>query len=254
MRHRQGPPGLGDQGELLQVFINLLVNAAQAIPAGRADENVIRVVCTSDGGKVVVEISDTGEGVAPELRARIFDPFFTTRHVGEGTGLGLSISRGIVQRLGGDLSADSTPHVGSSFRVTLPSRRVRSCKACPRVGSDSSWSTTSPPFPASWRGRSPHTRWWCTNNPTRALSELRAGARFDGILLDVMMPAMTGIEFHAALAAIDPTQQDHVAFMSGGAFTRETQVFLEHTTRPQLAKPFSVAQLKAVVARLAAGD
>jgi CheY-like chemotaxis protein len=88
---------------------------------GDASRNEIRVATRTDGpGRVVVEIADTGAGIAPELVDRIFEPFFTTKPVGVGTGLGLSICRGIVTALGGDITVESTPGAGTTFRVVLP--------------------------------------------------------------------------------------------------------------------------------------
>ncbi|HET7501259.1 MAG TPA: ATP-binding protein, partial [Kofleriaceae bacterium] len=115
------PQVIADDGRLTQVFINLLVNAAHAIPEGRFDRNRITVrTRTDEQGLAVVEIEDTGKGIAPELVSRVFDPFFTTKDVGEGTGLGLSICHGIVSGLGGQISIDSVPGRGTTFRVVLP--------------------------------------------------------------------------------------------------------------------------------------
>jgi len=89
---------LASEGRLTQVFVNLLVNAAQAIPDGEANDNEIRITTREESGRVVVEIRDTGTGIAPEDLPRIFEPFFTTKAKGVGTGLGLSISHTIVTR------------------------------------------------------------------------------------------------------------------------------------------------------------
>ena len=106
--------------ELNQVFLNLLVNAAQAIGPGRG----LIVVRSGDAGdEVWVEVEDDGSGIAPEHLARVFDPFFTTKPVGRGTGLGLSLSYGIVQKHHGRIDVRSEPGRGSCFRVTLPVRR-----------------------------------------------------------------------------------------------------------------------------------
>src|SRR4029079_11425803 len=103
------------------VFINLLVNAAHAIPEGHSDQNRITVrTRTDDQGRAVIEVEDTGRGMPPEVQARVFDPFFTTKSVGEGTGLGLSICHGIISGLGGQISIDSTLGQGTVVRVVLP--------------------------------------------------------------------------------------------------------------------------------------
>jgi two-component system NtrC family sensor kinase len=105
--------------QLSQVFMNLLMNAAQAIPNfGRI---TVRTAC--DGDEVTVAICDDGVGMSAETVAKIFDPFFTTKPVGKGTGLGLSVSYGIVERHGGPIEVASEPGVGSTFTVHLPVRR-----------------------------------------------------------------------------------------------------------------------------------
>lgn len=91
-----------------QVLMNLLLNAAHAIPEGAPDENEIRVATRIDSeGRAIVEVHDTGSGIPTEIQGRLFDPFFTTKPVGAGTGLGLSICHGIVRSFGGDLTFES---------------------------------------------------------------------------------------------------------------------------------------------------
>jgi PAS domain S-box-containing protein len=107
-----------------QVFLNLLVNAVQAIEAARRPEGGhVRVALRAEPGRQVVEISDDGPGIAPEAMSRLFDPFFTTKPVGEGTGLGLAISHGIVTGHGGTIEVRSTPGQGATFLVALPTSR-----------------------------------------------------------------------------------------------------------------------------------
>lgn len=105
--------------QLNQVFMNLLVNAAHAIPT----RGVITIRTSSDGECVSIAISDTGTGMAPDVARRIFDPFFTTKPVGQGTGLGLSVSHGIVERHRGTIDVTSVPGQGTTFCVRLPIRR-----------------------------------------------------------------------------------------------------------------------------------
>ncbi len=104
--------------QLNQVFLNLLVNAVQATPAGRRGTVTVRCGAQNDG--VWVEIADTGVGIPAENLSRIFDPFFTTKPIGEGTGLGLSLSYGIVQKHGGKIEVDSEVGFGTTFRISLP--------------------------------------------------------------------------------------------------------------------------------------
>jgi signal transduction histidine kinase len=106
-------------GQLAQVIINLVTNAAKAIPPARHGRVVIRLG-TGTGGSARLEVSDDGEGMAKEVVARVFDPFFTTRRPGEGTGLGLPICHSIVTAHGGTITASSEPGRGSTIRVELP--------------------------------------------------------------------------------------------------------------------------------------
>jgi signal transduction histidine kinase len=110
-----------DDARLGQVFINLLVNAAQAIPAGDPAAHEIRLVTTTDAaGRAVVEVHDSGPGIPAAVLGRIFDPFFTTKPVGVGTGLGLSICHNIVTGMGGEIDVVSREGAGAVFRVALP--------------------------------------------------------------------------------------------------------------------------------------
>ncbi|MDP9585651.1 UNVERIFIED_ORG: NO-binding membrane sensor protein with MHYT domain/nitrogen-specific signal transduction histidine kinase [Burkholderia contaminans] len=111
--------------QLNQVFMNLLVNAAHAIP----ERGVITIRTSSDDEQVSIAISDTGTGMTPDIVRRIFDPFFTTKPVGQGTGLGLSVSHGIVERHRGTIDVTSEPGRGTTFRIRLPIRRAEASES-----------------------------------------------------------------------------------------------------------------------------
>ncbi|HYH99897.1 PAS domain S-box protein, partial [Hyalangium sp.] len=117
------PPVEGSEGRLGQVFLNLLINAAQAIPQGQPEHNEIRIKLRTVQGHVIVEMRDTGAGIPPEMRSRIFDPFFTTKPAGVGTGLGLFVCQGIVTRFGGEISMESEVGRGTTFRIIFPTAR-----------------------------------------------------------------------------------------------------------------------------------
>jgi len=234
-----------------QVFLNILVNAAQAIPEGRADSNEIRVTTSLDAdGHVVISIADTGLGMQPEIVSRLFTPFFTTKPVGVGTGLGLSICQRLVKNFGGQIAVESTPGQGTTFRIVLP---VASPDADPEEDPIVS-------APASRRGRilivddeklvgrtmrraleSRHDV-TATTNAREALARIEAGERFDVILCDLMMPDMTGMDFHAALLGLTPSLASQMIFLTGGAFTPLARAFLEKTTNAWLEKPFDIEQ------------
>jgi two-component system, NtrC family, sensor kinase len=110
------PPVHGDKNQLQQVFVNLCLNACEAM----LDGGTLMVSSRCDGDRVVVDITDTGCGIKREHLDKIFEPFFTTKPVGKGTGLGLSVTYGIVQQHGGTMEVESQEGKGSTFRITLP--------------------------------------------------------------------------------------------------------------------------------------
>jgi PAS domain S-box-containing protein len=252
------PPVRANEARLGQVFINLFVNAAQAMPEGNIEHNELRVVGRTDAlGNAVVEIHDTGCGIPPDHLDRIFEPFFTTKPVGEGTGLGLAICHGLVTSLGGTLSVQQTEvGKGTVFRVVLPAAKAtsESVHLAPR----------QVPKPKS-RGRilviddekelTDVTREglaglhdvMTTQDARQALEWIGGGARFDLILCDMMMPLMTGMEFHMRLATLDPGQADRVVFMTGGAFTPRAREFLARLPNLRLEKPFDLGHVLAMV-------
>jgi signal transduction histidine kinase len=121
-RYADVPPVDANEGRLGQVFLNLLVNAGQAIPKGNPDGNTIAISAGAEDERVFVEIADTGTGIPTDVLPRIFDLFYTTKPVGVGTGLGLAICHRIVTGLKGEITVDSTVGRGTTFRVSLPRR------------------------------------------------------------------------------------------------------------------------------------
>ena len=103
-----------------QVFLNLVMNAAQAMDRRRSDNRIRVATRTLEDGNAAVDVADTGCGIPESLRQRIFDPFFTTKPIGQGTGLGLSICHGIIAAMGGRIELESDVGRGSVFRVVLP--------------------------------------------------------------------------------------------------------------------------------------
>ncbi len=113
------PSVLGSSNRLQQVFLNLFMNARDAMPSG----GMLEVRSSATNGYVEVEVTDTGIGIQRESLTRIFDPFFTTKATGRGTGLGLSVSYGIIQEHAGKIEVRSTPGKGASFRLEFPTAR-----------------------------------------------------------------------------------------------------------------------------------
>ncbi|MCK6591055.1 MAG: PAS domain S-box protein, partial [Polyangiaceae bacterium] len=248
-----------NEGLLVQVFINLVVNAAQAIPEGTADRHEIRVVTRADNeGRAVIEVRDTGPGIPPEIRERIFEPFFTTKPVGVGTGVGLAICHGIVSAHGGEIGVDSEVGKGSVFRVTLPSAGPESVQAMETKVAPSTRE-------AHRRGRLlviddevklgkaiahelslEHDAEVVTSGE-EALARFRRGERYDVILCDLFMPAMPGMTLYEELRRIAPCQADRMIFLTGGAFTAGARKFLAEIANHSLEKPFDMDRLRDMV-------
>jgi PAS domain S-box-containing protein len=262
IRHRAGlikeyrsvPPIEANESRIGQVFLNILVNAAQAMPVGSAAENTIRVTAgADDAGNVIVEVSDTGPGIPKDVLGRIFDPFFTTKPVGVGTGLGLWICQGIISALNGTITVESEAGLGATFRVVLPSRNG----ALP-VPTEVTKEVRAPAGP---RGRvlvvddevafgrtlagvlGDEHDVVSTSSGRDALLLLRDDARFDAILCDLMMPNFTGMDLYETIVRERPALAPKFVFVTGGAFTPRARQFLEQVPARRIGKPFDIATL-----------
>ena len=251
-----------DEARISQVFVNLLVNAAQSIPEGDVQQNQVGISTRTDAlGRCVVEITDTGCGIAPEILDRIFDPFFTTKAIGEGIGLGLSICHRIVSAIGGELTAQSELGVGSTFRILLP-------PAALAVAHEQKAQPTTAPPSSGLRGRvliidddplivgllcrilDKQHDVTCLTDGKPALDLLLSGHRYDVILCDLMMPGTNGMDIYAALSGALPEQVQRLVFVSGGAVTPGTRKFIEDIPNRLVEKPFSANQIRTLVSDL----
>ncbi|WP_224242980.1 two-component regulator propeller domain-containing protein [Hyalangium gracile] len=254
---------LGDETRLGQVFLNLLVNAAQAIPEGRADQHEIRVsLRRNERDHIVATVSDTGSGIPPEVLPRIFEPFFTTKPVGVGTGLGLSICHSYIQNMGGEIRVRSEVGKGTTFEVELPPAPKDPSGAHPVIPAADLAATArgrlmiidDEPLLISALSRTlaPEHEVVSFTSARQALERLRAGERYALILCDLMMPEMTGMELHDVLREEAPSQAERMVFLTGGAFTEAARTFLDSTHLPWLEKPFEPEALRARVRALLA--
>jgi PAS domain S-box-containing protein len=258
--YRQTPLVEADDARLGQVFINLLVNAAQALPASGNGHNEIRVVSYTDTeGRAAIEFRDTGSGIPEALIDRVFDPFFTTKPVGVGTGLGLSISRNIVLGLGGEITVTSVEGRGTTFRVVLPAapaalqQAALSARPAPLAGAGAEVLVVDDEAAIGailQRLLREHTVTSVTS-AKEALRMLSEGRHFDVILSDVMMPEMSGIGLYDELSQRFPTLLGRIIFISGGAFSPAAQAFLDSVPNAVLPKPFDPQRLRDAVQRLA---
>ncbi len=244
-----------NESRLGQVLLNLLVNAAQALPEGRAEQHEIRVTTRTDAeGDAVVEVADTGCGMSKETVTRIFDPFFTTKPVGIGTGLGLSICHGIVSDLGGRIQVESEVGRGTVFRVLLPagqeSRTVLKAAKTYVPGARRSVLVVDDEVMLGrvlQRTLSPHHDVTVLTSGIAALESIERGDRFDAILMDVMMPNVTGMETYERIQREAPEQARRIIFLTGGAFTPRAREFLDHVPNRCLEKPVEAAALLAAI-------
>jgi signal transduction histidine kinase len=247
-----------NESRLGQVLLNLMVNAAQAMPEGHADRNELRVATrTKDDGRAIVEISDTGLGIPKEHLERIFDPFFTTKPVGIGTGLGLAICHRIVSELGGLIEVESEVGKGTLFRLVLPAARdsqsVKATTVRPTSGHKVRVLVVDDE-PAMGRALQralrEHMDVIALTGGKEAVKRIAGGERFDVILSDVMMPEVTGMELYERLAVIAPDQAQRMIFVTGGAFTTAAREFLDRVPNPRIEKPVEATNLLAIVAGL----
>jgi signal transduction histidine kinase len=118
------PAVLGDSHQLMQIFLNLILNAEQAMREAR-DRGTLRIRLEKLSNSVVITFQDDGPGIPAEVLPNIFDPFYTTKRPGRGTGLGLSICKAILREHGGEIEASSGPGGGAVFRVTLPAQAAQ---------------------------------------------------------------------------------------------------------------------------------
>ncbi len=247
----------GDESRLGQVFLNLIINAVQAMEEGHAGANTITISTSLDPrGRVEVVVADTGSGMSQEVLGHLFTPFYTTKPVGVGTGLGLSICNRIVQALGGEIMVESELGKGSSFRVFLPAsdavsavrrtgrvrRPIAALSARILVIDDEPIVGT-----ALKRVMGKDNDVVTETGARKALERIQAGEHFDLILCDLMMPDMTGVDFYNELKAFAPERAADIVFMTGGAFTPKARSFLDTVNNERLEKPFDMATLKNLV-------
>ena len=247
---RETPPVNGNEGRLVQVVLNLVMNAMQALPADGAAEHEIVVRTGRAGGEGIIEVSDTGPGVPAADRERIFEPFFSTKEIGVGTGLGLFVCRNIVRGLSGEVTVSDRPAGGAVFRVTLPALEGVAVAA----------PVAAAPPPAAPVGRHvvlieddtmvaralgmqlKMAGYRVTTIPDGEIARttLASLGDVDLIYCDLMMTGTTGMDLAEALETEQPELAAKMVFMTGGAFSPRAQTFVALNADRTVDKPFDI--------------
>jgi len=253
-----------DQARLTQVFVNLLINATQALPeeASAKDHEITISTRVAEDGRVANAISDTGSGIDPELMSVIFDVFYTTKPAGEGTGLGLALSQTIVGDLGGEIRVANREPSGAVFTVLLPPSTA-----------DQERSSVPPGLGPAVAKRAARVlvidddrmvaraidrvlrrdhEVVIVNSGTAALEHLLdPEPAFDVVLCDLMMPDMSGWDVHRAVLAEAPHMAERMVFITGGTLHQDGRQFLASVPNPHLDKPFEIDVLRGAVSAMA---
>jgi signal transduction histidine kinase len=249
------PKVLANEGRLTQVFLNLLVNAAQAMQEGAAQHNRLRVETRESGRQIVIEIEDTGHGIVPEVQSRIFEPFFTTKKAGEGSGLGLYICRNIIHSYDGTLELESEPGHGTLARIRLPA-----CLGAQEAdaSSDNGRRRSLPParrgrvllvddeseiVDVLGEGLSMSYEVVRKTSGAQAIDLLREDGRFDVLICDVIMPEQSGADVFTWVSEHRPALAQRMLFMTGGGIGTESASFIEAHLGDVLTKPVRLTDL-----------
>jgi two-component system NtrC family sensor kinase len=248
------PPVFADPHQIQQVMLNLVINAEQAmLSANGRGSLVLRTWHDGERRAVVLQVSDDGPGVPPDVRNKIFDPFFTTKDVGKGTGLGLTVAYAIVQDHGGSIRVESPSTGGASFTVEFPISTIEHT-ARPRTSAgsaDHSVRGASVLLVEDERALATAVAEALTEAGCRvehagdgeeALARVRQN-RYDVVICDLKMPRVDGMMLYRAIAAATPTLARRVIFVTGDVAGADAERFLEESGCRWLAKPFRLADL-----------
>jgi signal transduction histidine kinase/CheY-like chemotaxis protein len=250
------PRTMADMNQIQQVLMNIINNAQHAMAgSGRPPELTLR--SRHEAGRILIDVQDSGAGIAPDNVKKVFDPFFTTKEVGQGTGLGLSICYGIVDEHGGTIRVESQPGVGTMFTIDLPVQQA---------DDHSPQDATIEPEVLIVRGgrillvddessildvigdtlRLDGHQVVVATNGASALDKIRQ-ERFDVIVSDLKMPGMGGRELFQKLGEIGHGLCRRVIFTTGDLASPETAAFLERTGNLYLQKPFDLNVVRRTV-------
>jgi PAS domain S-box-containing protein len=244
---------MANESRLGQVFLNILINAAQAIEPGDSQNQRISVRTALEGSGVVIEIRDTGSGMSAEVMKRIFDPFFTTKPIGVGTGLGLAICRNIVESMGGRIDVTSALGSGSAFHIWLPATEQRPAKRAEtarpavndRTGRVLIVDDDVHAARALWRYLSQHEGVVETDG-RRALERLLLEP-FDAVFCEIRMPDFGGLEFYEAVSARKPELLPRIVMVCSGPLEQAVEERLVSQGIVSTTKPYDADEVRRLV-------
>ncbi len=256
------PLTMADGGQIQQVFINIARNALLEMKRSRGEGKL--VIETAQRQKnIVISFQDNGPGIEEANLNKIFDPFFTTREIGEGTGLGLSVCHGIISEHGGSIGVKSTHGEGAKFTVYLPI--IKESAKAPKnklagnlhksVRHASILVVDDEPkvheFVDKVLSEEGH-RVEVVDNAMDALALVRNN-NYDLILLDIVMPGMSGLELYKHLATMNPSLTGRILIITGDVMNSETESSLRELKTRYITKPFDVTYFKQVIAEMLNG-
>jgi signal transduction histidine kinase/CheY-like chemotaxis protein len=249
------PPIQGDAHQLQQVLLNLFSNAAHAMKS--TPGGVLTVRSRETHGAVVVDVADTGPGIAPEHLTRVFDPFFTTKDVGEGTGLGLSLAIGIVEAHGGTLRVENVAGAGARVTMRIPASDGRDADPSPDEHARASRGARilviedEAPLRSILLEVLGGLGYKVDEAATgEAAMHRLEGETYDLIALDLKLPDIDGRTIWRWLQSRHPDLATRVVFMTGDTLSPETNAFLEEAGCPVLTKPLAIEQIARTVGGL----
>jgi two-component system NtrC family sensor kinase len=258
---RDLPQVLVPPGRLVQVLINLLVNAAHAIEEVQRPVHRVRIVTRTDGEYVAISIADTGPGIPPQAVERIFDPFYTTKRSGQGTGLGLSISRSIMQELGGDLIVESVHGSGATFILMLPipdratvhnaQKRTsrRAPESIPRIIRHTVLLVDDDEHVLSAYARALSRSYdvLMASDGQEAIDLLRSGSNADALITELALPDLDGKELFEWVCSELPDLARRTVFVTAEATAHRYQAFIDTLENAVLLKPVTTRDLQTSV-------
>lgn len=260
------PKTMANMGQLRQVFLNIIINAEQAMGKGHRGGNLHIKTEKATQKMIRVSFADDGPGINKDDIDKIFDPFFTTKGSSGGTGLGLSVSYGIIKEHGGKIFAESSAGMGTTFFIDLPIIAESKQPVTPEPSNQEPDKIKVSAAEIMVVDDEPQIcraleRLLTANghkvdafsHAQTALQRLQV-AKYDLILLDIRMPGMSGIEFYHHLKEIDPSLQQKVICITGDIISARNKTFLKQAGIPCVTKPFGIEALMSLVKTVLGGE